>query len=194
MKKIIVALIVLMGVVFLYGEEQPCDPKTFSITIGAGVRSFSEELFKDVYDGTPMVYSFDAAVRVLRPLEIFAHTDILSIDGKTTFTQEDTKLKITPFELGFRFLVMPKKSCKQKIFPYIGAGLGYYMIKEEFAAGSPMEPVDEKRLGFFGEGGVRLYAMTSIFVDLKFKYITLKSENGTQLGGLAYMGGIGFSF
>ena len=195
MKKTMVILILSMvGAFFINAAEEPCDPKTFSITLGAGVRNFSENQFKEVYDGTPLIYSIDFAMRVVQPLEVFLHSDFLSIDGKTTFTNEDTTLKITPLELGLRYILDQKKSCKQKVFPYLGAGVGYYMIKEEFAAGVPIEPVDEKRLGFFGEGGVRFYVVKAVFIDAKLKFISLKSEESIQLGGLAYMGGIGFSF
>jgi outer membrane protein W len=141
-----------------------------------------------------MIYSVDVAVKVLKSLEMFLHTDYLSIDGKTTFTEEDTTLKITPIELGARFLITFKNPCKQKLYPYLGGGVGYYMIKEEFDAGSPLEPVDEKKVGFFGEGGFRFYLIKSLFIDAKLKYIGLRSENRTQMGGLVYMGGLGFSF
>lgn len=194
MKKIAVILILLGGFFIVNAAEEPCVPKPFSITLGAGVRNFSADGFKEVYDGTPMVYSVDIAMRIMKSLEVFLHTDYLSIDGKTTFTQENITLKITPIELGARFLIGSKKPCKQKLFPYLGAGVGYYMIKEEFEAGSPLESVDEKRVGFFAEGGLRFYLMKSVFIDAKLKYIGLKSENSTQMGGLAYMGGIGFSF
>lgn len=194
MKKIAVLLILLGGVFFINATEEPCSPKSFSITLAAGVRNFSADDFKEVYDGTPMIYSVDVAVKILKSLEMFLHTDYLSIDGKTTFTQEDTTLKITPVELGARFLILSKKPCKHKLFPYLGGGIGYYMVKEEFAAGSPLEPVDEKRVGFFAEGGLRFYLLKSVFIDAKLKYIGLKSENGTQMGGLVYMGGLGFSF
>jgi hypothetical protein len=194
MKKIAVILILLGGVFFINAAEEPCGPKSFSITLAAGVRNFSAEEFKEVYDGTPMIYSIDVAFKILKSLEMFLHTDYLSIDGKTTFTQEDTTLKITPIEVGARFLILFKNPCKQKFFPYLGGGVGYYMIKEEFAASSPLEPVDEKKVGFFAEGGLRFYLIKSVFIDAKLKYIGLRSENRTQLGGLVYMGGLGFSF
>jgi hypothetical protein len=194
MKKIAVILILLGGVFFVNAGEEPCGPKSFSITVGAGVRNFSADEFKDVYDGTPMVYSVDIAMRIMKSLEVFLHTDYLSIDGKTTYTQEDTTLKITPIELGARFLISFKKPCKQKLFPYLGAGIGYYMIKEEIQEETNIVVVDEKRVGFFAEGGLRFYLMKSVFIDAKFKYIGLKSETDIQVGGLAYMGGLGFSF
>ncbi len=194
MKKTVVILILLGGVFFVNAAEEPCGPGSFSITLGAGVRNFSADEFKEVYEGTPMVYSVDVAMKIRKSLEVFLHTDFLSIDGETTFTRENTTLKITPIELGARFLIGFKEPCKQKLFPYLGAGVGYYMIKEEFEAGSPLEPVDEKRVGFFAEGGSRFYLIKSVFIDAKLKYIAFTSENSTQMGGLAYMGGIGFSF
>lgn len=192
MKKIAVILILLAGVGLMSAAEEPCKPKPFSITVGAGVRSFSEELFKDVYGSAPTVFSLDLALRIMRPLELFLHTDYLSKDGEWTFTQEPVTLKIIPIELGARFLASSKNPCKQKLFPYIGAGVGYYMVKEEY--GGIAEETDEKRIGFFAEGGLRFYVINSVFIDAKLKYIAVKSEAEVNLGGFAYMGGIGFSF
>jgi len=194
MKKLVVLFILLGSAFFVNAGEDPCSPKSFSITLGAGVRNFSDEEFKDVYEKTPLVYSVDIAIRIMRSLEVFLHTDYLSIKGKTTYTHEDTTLKITPIELGIRFLIGFKKSCKQKLLPYLGGGVGYYMIKEEFPGGTPLEPVDEKKVGFFAEGGLRFYLMKSVFIDAKVKYIGLRSEDNIQMGGAAYIGGIGFSF
>ena len=198
MKKtmVMLGLLLMVGAFFIPAAEEPCQPRSFAITLGAGGRNFSNNLYKDVYGGTPVIYSFDFAVRVIRPLEIFLHSDYLSVNGKTTYTKEGTTLKITPLELGFRYILSQNKSCKQKIFPYLGAGAGYYLIKEEFAAGVPIEPVDEKRLGFFAEGGVRFYFSKSLFIDAKLKYISVSVnlEDTTKLGGLAYIGGLGFSF
>ena len=63
----------------------------------------------------PLVYSVDIAMRITKSPGLFLHTDYLSKDGKTTFTREDTTLKITPIELGARFLIGSKKPCKQKL-------------------------------------------------------------------------------
>ncbi len=173
----------------IYGAG-PLDSKSFSLTIGAGVRNFSESQFKDVYDKTPITYNIDLAYKIWKSLEVFLHSDLLTVDGKLTFTQEDTTLKITPLELGCRYLVASQKAKNQKIYPYLGAGAGYYMIKEE----NFISNLDEKRVGFFFEGGIRFYVTGSIFADVKLKNVILKSENGTNMGGFAYMGGVGFSF
>ena len=194
-------LILLICVILLTGfqvtnaagaqDEGPCEYKSFSITVGAGARGFSEKLFEDVYGSTAIIYSFDAAMKVWQTLEVFVHTDYLAKTGELTFTGEESDFKLIPIELGGRYLIPTKKaSCDSKLFLYMGAGAGYYLIKEENAIGT----VDEKKVGFFGEGGFRFYFTGSIFVDAKLKYTILKSENETDLGGLSYMGGIGFSF
>jgi hypothetical protein len=193
MKKL--SLLVVILVVFQLFQvgfaQKPADTK-FSLTLGAGARNFSESRFKDVYDKTPIIYSVDIAWKFWKSMEVFLHSDILSVDGKLTYTQEDTTFKTTPLELGFRYLVTTKKSENARIFPYLGAGAGYYMVKEE----NVISNLDENRLGFFVEGGLRFYVTGSIFVDAKLKNIFLKSgnEDGTNMGGLAYMGGIGFSW
>lgn len=197
MKKIVVVAMILTGFFFLSAKEendQPCKHKSFSITLSAGARNFSESLFKEVYESSPMIYSIDIAKKFMPSLEVFLHSDYLSKDGKYTFTGDSTTLKILPIEIGARFLVQMKNPCKQKVFPYAGAGVGYYMIEEKYSDTSPVEDVKENRVGFFAEGGLKFYFAKSIFVDAKLKYIALKSEGGTQLGGLAYMGGLGFSF
>ncbi|NIM13741.1 MAG: outer membrane beta-barrel protein [Candidatus Aminicenantes bacterium] len=202
MKKLIVLVMLfammLVGLPFLNAQEaetdkkEPCDAKTFSLSVGAGYRNFSEDLFKEVYGNAPMTINVDLGVRVWKSLEIFVHTDYLKVEGETTLTKEDTTLTIFPIELGARYLanVSITKSCRMKLFPYIGAGAGYYSIKEE----NPIGTVDENRVGFFAEGGLRFYPMKSFFIDAKLKQVVLKSENGTNLGGFAYMGSIGVSF
>jgi len=198
MKKLILlmSVILLIGFHFINAEEyefkegEPCDYKTFSFTVGAGARNFSETLFKDVYGSTGIIYSFDFAAKVWKTVEAFLHTDYLSETGKLTFTGEDTTFKLIPIELGARYLLPTKKTCNAKLLLYIGAGAGYYLIKEE----NPIGTIDEKKVGFFGEGGFRFYFAGSLFIDAKLKYTILKSENDTNLGGLSYMGGIGISF
>ena len=195
MKKLAVLFLVLfVGLAFTNmrafaqdADKEPCSPKKFSLSVGAGMRSLSGNLYKDVYDGSGMSYNVDFGVRLGTALEAFIHTDYFSKDGELTFTGEETTLTIIPAELGVRYLFKADKKCK--IYPYVGAGVGYYMYKEENFIGT----VDEKKLGFFAEGGLRYYLMSSFFVDLKVKNVSLKVED-IQLGGFAFMGAIGLSF
>ncbi len=111
-------------------------------------------------------------------------------NGKLTYTLETTTLKIFPLELGVRYLFPLSETCKVKLFPYLGAGAGYYMIKED----NPIGNLDEKRTGFFMEGGLRFYLVKSFFIDAKLKDVLVKSKAGIKVGGFAYMAGLGISF
>jgi outer membrane protein W len=190
MMKKLSLLVGLLLVFQLLVTAGPVDTKKVSITLGAGVRNFSESKFGDVYSGTALTYSVDVAFKVFGSMEAFLHTDYLSVDGELTYTKEPTTLKIFPLEVGLRYLVPMKKSKNQKIYPYLGAGAGYYMIKEE----NVIDNLDEKRIGFFFEGGLRFYFTSSMFLDVKLKNIILKSESDVTMGGFSYMGGIGFTF
>lgn len=195
MKKLAVLfLVVLVGLAFTNmqvfaqdAEKTPCSPKKFSLSVGAGMRSVADDLYKDVYDGSGITYSIDFGVRLGQALEAFLHTDYFTRDGELTFSAEETTLTIIPIELGARYLIKADKNCK--LYPYIGAGAGYYMYKEENFIGT----VDDKKFGFFVEGGVRYYLMSSFFIDAKVKNVFLKVED-VKLGGFAFMGAVGLSF
>jgi hypothetical protein len=203
--------LVILSIVFLIGfafgnvnafavaqdansDSDPCGLKMFSLSVGAGMRNFSEELYKDVYGKSGISFNVDFGVKIWKYLEVFLHTDYFSKDGELTFTKEKTTLKIIPIELGVRYLIMVNKECKPKLFPYLGGGGGYYMYKEENNIGT----VDEKKFGFFLEGGFRFYFIKNFFLDAKIKNVFLKVEGSEaekiELGGLSFMGGIGISF
>ena len=173
----------------LNAQSRNCVSK-ISLSVGAGIRNFSSSLYKDVYGDSPTTYNADLGFRLSNIFEAFVHTDYLKVDGQTTYTHDTTTLKILPAEVGLRLLLPVTKGCKFVILPYLGGGAGYYMIKEESAIGT----VDEKRTGFFFEGGLRIYIMKPVFIDLKAKDVMLKSKSDVNLGGFTYQGGIGISF
>jgi outer membrane protein W len=190
MKKFIFSLILLIAVGLIGAETN-----NFSLSIGAGIRNVKgiedetgTNLYTEVYGKNNIAYSIDLGYQVHKSLQVFLHSDYFSVNGKLTYTEEDTELKIIPIELGVRYFWG-----KKRIFPYIGAGTGYYMYKEENVIGT----VDEKKFGFFGEGGLKYQFTEMFFIDLKVKYIFLKvdgAEEQVDLGGLALTGGIGISF
>jgi hypothetical protein len=206
MKKLVILSVVLL-IGFAFGNanafalaqdansnSDPCELKKFSLSVGAGMRNFSEDLFKEVYGKAGMSFNVDFGVKIWKSLEVFLHTDYFSTDGETTYTKEETTLRIIPIEWGVRYLIRLNKECKPKLFPYFGGGGGYYMYKEENDIGT----VDEKKFGFFLEGGFRFYFIRNFFLDAKIKNVFLKVEGAEdqkiELGGLSFMGGIGISF
>jgi outer membrane protein W len=190
MKKIaIIAAIILLGLTTIDAMAEGTGK--LSLTVNVGARNFSESLFEDIYPDTPITFGIDLGYKITGSLEAFLHTDYMKADGKTIGMEEDSTFKLTPLELGVRYLI--QSSGKSKLNPYLGAGLGYYMIKED----NPIGNLDEKKLGFFGEGGLRFYVTGAFFLDAKLKYVMLKSDdsqNMDNLDGLLYMAGLGISF
>jgi hypothetical protein len=157
----------------------------FSLSLGMGIRNVSEDRSKDVYRKNNLSFNMDIGFRLIRVLELFLHTDYLSIKGELTYTKEETKLSIIPIELGVRGLYRLGRFC-----PSIGGGAGYYFYKEE----NPIGEVKDNKLGFFIEGGTRFYISKSLFLGLTLKYIFLKvpgTESDVNLGGLLIISAIG---
>jgi len=178
-------------------EKTPLKQYRFSFSVGAGSRNFTNELFKDVYGKSSTTYNVDLGYLVIKNVEAFLHTDYLKKDGLTTYTKDETTLKIFPIEFGIRYIVpLAKKNVGIRILPYVGAGAGYYSIKEESLIGS----FKQNRIGFLLEFGLRTYVYKSFFIDLKGKNISIKTKvtdeapTAVKLGGFTYMGGIGVSF
>ncbi|MEN8222645.1 MAG: outer membrane beta-barrel protein [Acidobacteriota bacterium] len=187
MKKLILFLLIAAFITTFQISGAIIDHSKFSITIGAGTKNISEDIFETVYGSGNIAYSLDLAFKLGGSLEAFVHTDYLKAEGELEYDPKKTTLTIMPAEVGLRILLG-----KGKFKPYLGIGAGYYMFKEENFIGT----VDDNSIGFFGEGGFRYY-FGKLFIDLKLKYIQLKYEvSGTDidLGGLAYFGGIGIRF
>lgn len=202
MKKSIIMLTVLaVGLIFtnIYGWAQetgdnPCRIGRYSFSVGAGIRNFSDSLFKNIYGNSGTSLNGDLGVKIGNFLETFLHTDYFKIDGELTYTKEKTTLKIIPIELGLRYLIGLNKECQPKLFPYLGAGAGYYMVKEE----NPIGTFEKNSIGFFVEGGLRFYLVGSFFIDAKIKDVFLKVKNdlgnNMNTGGFSYMGALGITF
>lgn len=176
----------------------------FSITVSAGIRSIPEKMYERVFGKNNLVYGLDLSYRIGKTTVIFIHSDYFSVNGSTTTTEEDVKLTITPIEAGMRIFLS-----RGKFVPYLGAGAGFYNVKEEVTIGNTSNEFSAKEMGFFAEGGLKFYFTNSLYVDIKGKYLILNivpeeniiSDNGgfiyleeRKLNGFSLMGGLGISF
>jgi len=177
MKKIFLSIVIL-GLIFIPGTAKT---KKIGVSIGAGYNNYSG-IVKEVYDGTNISYSLDLSYSFIKNLEIFIHSDIINMKGSLTHSGEPTNMKSFPLELGIRF---PFGS---KVSPYLGAGAGTYNFKESNIIGD----WSGSGVGFFGEGGIKLN-FSSLFFDIKAKYISLKIE-GIDLSNMKLITAIGLSF
>jgi len=79
---LILLLIILFATVQMSGM---INQSKFSITVGAGVKNISEEIFKTVYGTGNIAYSIDLAYKLGKTLELFVHTDYFKADGELLF-------------------------------------------------------------------------------------------------------------
>ena len=187
MKKVTFLLILLLGIGLVQAKPTSANHNNFSIALGAGVRNFSGDT-DDVYNLVNLTFCLDIGFRFARSFEVFLHTDFLTAKGNLTITDEETTITIIPIEAGGRFLMGKSNLC-----PYLGAGLGFYLINEE----NPIGTIDESSLGFFAEAGLKYFFGKSFFIDAKLKYVMLsiRPEDSTiNLGGPTVLVAFGFSF
>lgn len=207
MKKIFSFFILFLIITYINAQvfedeidiDQKGKYKIVSFTLNAGIRNLSTDIYGKVYGKNNFTLSADVGFKLWKFFEITLHTSYFSVKGELTYTKEESTLTITPVELGVRFLIG-----KKKIFPYLGAGGGYYFFNEKNVIGA----ITKSQPGLFAEIGLRYYFLKSLFFNLKAKYIYFKvkpdemDENSEEniypenrdLGGFAIMAGIGFSF
>ena len=166
MKKAVFLLctLIIFNFSFLYSETEnkavKKDKKIIDITIGVGLRNIPEDSYKKIFGSNNLVYSADFGFRLWKSVELFLHTDYLSLKGKTTNTKEKTSFRLVPVEFGLRFLIE-----KKKISPYIGAGGGSYSYRDEMEIDNETSKVSGKKFGFFLETGLRYLFYKSIYVS-----------------------------
>jgi|GEM_PF-724519 len=107
--------------------------------------------------------------------------------GELTYTKEQTDVSVMAVEAGalYRFMT-------GNLIPYAGAGIGYFMFKEENEA---IGQIKQNKIGFCLVGGASYVLGKSFVVDarLKYAFCSMKpADFDIQVGGLTIGIGIGF--
>jgi opacity protein-like surface antigen len=107
--------------------------------------------------------------------------------GELTYTKEQTEVSVLAVEAGalYRFMT-------GDLNPYAGAGIGYFMFKEENEA---IGQVKQNKIGFCLVGGASYVLGKNFIVDarLKYEFCSMKpADFDIQVGGLTAGIGIGF--
>ena len=147
----------------------------------------SEEAFKDIY-GSGIMFGGEISFKVWEWIYIWTGADYYNKGGKTTFTQEDTDLRITPIYGGVMFQ-LPNPRFK----PYTALGIGYFLYEEE----NPIGQIDGSEIGYIIQLGLRVEAVGPLFFDVKGAYSICKTQPGdfeVDLGGVKGGIGIGLEF
>lgn len=176
----------------------------FSLSVGAGMRSLNEDSADSLYGKNNLAYSFDLAYGLSKYMDVFIHTDYFKVDGETSLTNEATSLRIIPLEIGLRL-----RLSGSRFVPQVGFGAGYYMVTDNMEVEGQTFTFEKNQVGFFIEGGLRVYVTGKLFVFAQGRFIFLKvkpdessSEDATgviyyterDLGGFFLSAGLGIRF
>ena len=191
MKKVLFLLLACLQLqVVLAGENGP--PTTarprFSLAVWAGMRTIASADFENIYGSGKPAFGLDMGCRLGKRIEVFFAGDRLAANGELTFSKEPTQLQLTALEGGARFRVP-----LGRFVAAVGAGAGYYLVKEENVIGV----LDEKKMGFFAMADLRLPLARRFFAALRMKFVSLKLKpflKSIDLGGLFFGGGLGVTF
>lgn len=147
----------------------------------------TEQAFKDIY-GSGLSYGGEIGFTLFPGLALWAGGEFYSAEGQLTFSEESTEIQIVPLWAGLK-LSLPN----EKISPYVGLGVGYFLFKES----NPIGTVNDKKLGLIGQAGVMFKVLNSMFLDIQGSYSLCKvkpEDVEADLGGLRATVGIGFEF
>ncbi len=150
----------------------------------------SEQWFKDIYGSSLTVLGGELRFGG-KNIGVWIEGGYLSKDGKLSLTEEATKLQLLAAEGGlmYRYCLMDGKIC-----PYVGAGAGFYMYKEESDA---LGEAKQNKVGFCGMAGIGLQLLAPLLIDLKVKFSSCTMQPDYyefNVGGISLSAGLGFKF
>lgn len=171
---------------------EPYPPlKTTILSFTGGMYSISDELFKEIYGGSSLIYGAELNQVVLsndnHNFALMLAFRSFSKTGALTETQEETKFSLTPFSLGVRYLYNLKQ-----IALFIGGGVDFLSYKEE----NVIEDVSGSTTGFHAMGGFlfKFPGLNALHIMAYAKYTSAtatENEIEISLGGIE--AGLGLS-
>ncbi len=159
----------------------------FSLEVIGSYFQPSHQSFKDIYGGG-ISFGGEISITLMKGISIWIGGYFFTKTGLTTFTEEETKIQITPIYVGLKF-----RRPEARISPYFGIGVGYFQYKET----CPIGTVEEGDIGYIGQIGCIFKVIGPLFLDFKGSYNYCKVKPGdieANLGGFQGIVGVGFEF
>lgn len=178
------------------GSEEIIFEKTKNthIEIFVGVYNIQDDRFKKIYEGQGYTYGFGLSRKIFN---LDQHHFFLTLDsrfyskkGKSTHSDDDTKLILKPVSLGGTYMFVTKG-----IIPFAEIGIDNYSYKEE----SILHSTSGTTWGFHLKGGILI--PLKVFIPIKARlYLrysqaeTIEDNIEVNLGGIEYGIGIIYEF
>ena len=154
----------------------------YFVPAGAGLR--------DVYKNG-LTLGAELTVPLSKGLSAWVGVDYFQKDGKLTFTQENTTIRIMPLFAGLKL-----QSMAASVRPYAAAAAGCFLYKETNIIGT----ASGQRIGFLGQLGLLIKIKGRAWLDISTRYTWAEFKSGgeepftTQLGGFQVGLGVAVGF
>ncbi len=164
-------------------------PVSFSMfLLRGGFFMASDSAYKDVYQNG-LIYGGELRIGK-KKIVGWLEGNYRAETGKFTVTKEKTDVKVLVVEAGALYRFMTAGN----IFPYLGAGVGYFNYDEKSAV---LPGVKKSQVGFSVVAGASLVFAKRFVVDGKIKYSSCKmkpADFDIEIGGLTAGLGLGVRF
>jgi outer membrane protein W len=176
-------------------ETGPQAKKNMSLGFTAGYLTLQDDVFSETYGEGGVFFKGEYSVVLpvkVESFDIWTGFTFFTMNGKTSITQEDLKLKITNLSVALRYL-----HSFSKFTPFAGAGIDYVVYEEILPEDYMIESVGGSDLGFHIQGGVYYHALPYLSLKAHIKYLWCNTDaDGLEvnLGGVEYGGGLVFRF
>ena len=157
------------------------------LTLNGNHFSPTETAFRDIY-GCGMMFGGELEVELSRHFSLWLGGKYYTRKGQLSFTREETRLTLVPFDLGVRY-----KLLTGVVVPYIGSSL----VLSRFSESNPIGSVRVIGVGWRGEGGIEIRVINRFLMDLRIDYSISKIDPAdipVDIGGFSISSGLKIDF
>jgi len=174
----------------------PDEEKYIMIGILGGFFFAQDEVFREIYGNSVPCFgpelTFRFPIRDPHGLDVAVGGRLLRASGKTSYTEEESSLRLTSLSFSMRYSYETGKFAL-----FIGPGMDYVMFKETYAVTFPIDSVQGNEAGFHLTGGGYYHLSPALSLKGYFKYCWAKTESygfRVNLGGTEWGFGLIYRF
>lgn len=177
--------------------------QNIGVNLSAGYFSPTEEGLKEVYGGG-VVFGGEVVISASEQSDLCLGFNYFQkngegiqfsfSDGGFSGSGADAQIRIVPITVTGKYKFPLDKSKANKTMPYIGGGIGMYLLHENIDAQFGSVETDKSGFGFHFVAGVQseLGNNKNLFGEFKFSSASIKTEGPALSGSEADVGGISF--
>jgi hypothetical protein len=174
----------------------PDEEKYFTVGLVGGFSFLQDEVFRELYGKSAPFFGAEMTLRfpIRDPhgLDIAVGAGMLSKKGRTSYTDEDLKLRLTDYSISLRYSYDTGRFAL-----FLGPGIEYVTYKETYADTFPISSSSGSQAGLHITGGGYIHLTYGLSLKGYVKYCrveTAKTGFRVNLGGTEWGAGILYRF